>query len=43
MLATHFSGQPWIFNADETFTGLAALAGAVGFYQFSTDIFYSAC
>src|ERR1700692_4702234 len=33
MLGTHFSRHPWIFNAGETLTGLAALAGAVGLYQ----------
>jgi hypothetical membrane protein len=33
MLGTHFSRHPWIFNAGETLTGLAALAGAVGLYR----------
>jgi hypothetical membrane protein len=34
MLGTHFSRHPWIFNIGETLTGLAALAGAVGLYQY---------
>jgi hypothetical membrane protein len=34
MLGTHFSRHPWIFNIGETLTGFAALAGAVGLYQF---------
>ena len=33
MVGTHFSRHPWIFNAGETLTGLAAPAGAVGLHQ----------
>ncbi len=33
MLGTHFSRHPWIFNAGEILTGVAALAGAVGLYR----------
>jgi hypothetical membrane protein len=41
MLGTHFSRHPWIFNAGETLTGLAALAGAVGLYQvFRTKTYF---
>ena len=34
MLGTHFSRYPWIFNAGEMLTGLAALGAALGLCQF---------
>lgn len=33
MLGSRFSRHPWIFNAGEMLTGIAALGGAVGLYQ----------
>ena len=33
MLGTHFSRQPWIFNAGVMLTGFAALGAALGLYR----------